>query len=161
MATELRKLGATVEEGADFIAVTPPTQLAAAAHPHLRRPPHRDVLFAGGLQPAAAAPCRCASTTRSCVGKTFPDYFETLFAVAATDAADVPGHHRRRAHRLGQGHARQRAGRSALGYHFLDSGALYRAPHWPRCAPASAPTTSSAWRSSPPTSTCASRPARS
>ncbi|PMZ18141.1 bifunctional 3-phosphoshikimate 1-carboxyvinyltransferase/cytidylate kinase, partial [Pseudomonas sp. FW306-02-F08-AA] len=28
MATELRKLGATVEEGADYIRVTPPTQAA-------------------------------------------------------------------------------------------------------------------------------------
>jgi 3-phosphoshikimate 1-carboxyvinyltransferase len=57
MATELRKLGATVEEGADFIRVTPPPPGAAGArqHPHLRRPPRGHVLFAGGLQPGRPA----------------------------------------------------------------------------------------------------------
>ena len=63
-----------------------------------------------------------------CVAKTFPDYFEALFAVAAgRRRATIPVHHHRRPDRLGQGHAGQRASPRALGYHFLDSGALYRA----------------------------------
>ena len=36
MATELRKLGATVTEGADFIEVQPLNRVAARQHPHLR-----------------------------------------------------------------------------------------------------------------------------
>jgi 3-phosphoshikimate 1-carboxyvinyltransferase len=54
MATELRKLGAEVEEGADFLRVTPPAT-GARRHPHLRRPPHGDVLRAGRLQSARRA----------------------------------------------------------------------------------------------------------
>ncbi len=51
MACELRKLGATVEEGADFIRITPGigARLASRQHPHLRRPPRGHVLFACGL----------------------------------------------------------------------------------------------------------------
>ena len=87
MATELRKLGATVDEGADFIEVTPPDALAAGRDRHLRRPPHGDVLLAGRVQPLAGADrCRCASSTRAASAKTFPDYFETLFGVVQADA---------------------------------------------------------------------------
>ncbi len=53
MAIELRKLGATVVEGADFIQVTPPAgpdAVEGGQHPHLRRPPGRHVFLAGGLQ---------------------------------------------------------------------------------------------------------------
>ena len=58
MATELRKLGATVEEGADYLAITPPADFLRGArgrrlprgHRHLRRPPHGHVLRARGLR---------------------------------------------------------------------------------------------------------------
>ena len=46
MATELRKLGATVEEGTDHLRVTPPDRLPGGHHRHLRRPPHGHVLLA-------------------------------------------------------------------------------------------------------------------
>jgi hypothetical protein len=46
MATELRKLGATVEEGQDYIRITPPTACRCRDR-HLRRPPHGHVLLAG------------------------------------------------------------------------------------------------------------------
>ncbi len=55
MATELRKFGATVEEGADYIRVTPPVPRPTSHlstfcfYRHLRRPPHGDVFFAGGI----------------------------------------------------------------------------------------------------------------
>ena len=58
MACELRKLGATVDEGADFIRVTPPAspaRLDGRLHPHLRRPPRGDVLFTGSVQPGGLA----------------------------------------------------------------------------------------------------------
>ena len=62
MTTELRKFGATVEEGPDFIRITPPASAAALARSqrrHLRRPPHGDVPVAGSVQsgrPAGAHP---------------------------------------------------------------------------------------------------------
>jgi 3-phosphoshikimate 1-carboxyvinyltransferase len=85
MAAELRKLGAGVVEGDDFIEVTPPRALARRQHPHLRRPPHGDVPVAGRLQ--CAGRCRAAAAAAhldpACVAKTFPDYFEALFALVA------------------------------------------------------------------------------
>jgi hypothetical protein len=71
MATELRKLGAVVEEGADFIRVThlPPGAVAGRVHPHLRRPPRRHVLVAG--QPSTRLACPCASKTRSASPRPF------------------------------------------------------------------------------------------
>jgi 3-phosphoshikimate 1-carboxyvinyltransferase len=51
MATELRKVGAQVVEGPDFIEVTPPARWASRRGAHLRRPPHGHVPVAGGLQP--------------------------------------------------------------------------------------------------------------
>ena len=55
MATELRKVGATVEEGADFIRITPPASRSLILNPqcrhrHLRRPPHGDVFLAGCIR---------------------------------------------------------------------------------------------------------------
>ena len=84
MATELRKLGADVDEGADFIEITPPRALARRPRSHTYDD-HRMAmcLSLAAFNPPPAATCRCASSTRSCVAKTFPDYFETLFAVAA------------------------------------------------------------------------------
>ena len=64
MATELRKLGAEVEEGADYLRHHAARRLLARGRAarvrdrHLRRPPHGDVLRAGGLRAA----CRSAST---------------------------------------------------------------------------------------------------
>ena len=131
MATELRKLGAAVVEGADFIEVTPPAALAAP-------PPSTPTTTT-----AWRCACRWPPSTRwparapaglpvrildpRCVAKTFPDYFEALFGVASADAGRRAGDHHRRPHRLGQGHAGRGAWPSALGYHLLDSGALYRA----------------------------------
>ena len=51
MATELRKLGATVEEGDGFSAhhAARLRLRLRCRYRHLRRPPHGDVFFAGGL----------------------------------------------------------------------------------------------------------------
>ena len=65
MANELRKLGATVEDGPGLhprsSAARP--RLARGQHPHLRRPPRGDVLLAGRLQ--SGRRCRCASSIRT------------------------------------------------------------------------------------------------
>ena len=132
MATELRKLGATVRDGDDFIEVTAPSVWRAAS---IRTyDDHRIAMcFAlAALNPLALArtgvaprlPVRILEP--QCVGKTFPDYFETLFGVVRADDADVPvitvdGPTASGKGTLASGLA------ARLGYHFLDSGAVYRA----------------------------------
>lgn len=154
MAAELRKLGATVEEGADFIVVHPLHHWQAAAihtyddHrmamclslaafnplaiPAMGATPAREAVApdaaAGGAAtaPAAGAGVPVRILDPRCVGKTFPDYFETLFervqpAVDSVPVLTVDG-----PTASGKGTlAAELAAR--LGYHLLDSGALYRA----------------------------------
>jgi 3-phosphoshikimate 1-carboxyvinyltransferase len=123
MATELRKLGATVAEGADFIEVTPPASWTPAAiHTY---DDHRVAMcFSLAAYNPARQPVRILDPR--CVGKTFPDYFETLFAVARTDTPSIPVITVDGPTASGKGTLAS-AVAQALGYHFLDSGALYRA----------------------------------
>jgi 3-phosphoshikimate 1-carboxyvinyltransferase len=74
MATELRKIGATVDEGRRLAARDAACAASQREHRHLRRPPHGDVLLAG----VARGTCD-HDEDPACVGKTFPDYF-TQFA---------------------------------------------------------------------------------
>jgi len=130
MATELRKLGATVVEGADFIEVTPPAPGAwrpAAIHTY---DDHRMAmcLSLAAFNPLAGAqtPCSVRILDPRCVGKTFPDYFEALFGVAMADPQQVPVITIDGPTASGKG-TLAAAVADALGYHLLDSGALYRA----------------------------------
>lgn len=128
MAAELRKLGAQVDEGADFIAVTAPAQWRAAAiHTY---DDHRVAmcfsLAAFNALAGASPPVPVRILDPKCVGKTFPHYFETLFSVAATDTAHVPVLAIDGPSSSGKGTVAS-AVAQALGYHFLDSGAVYRA----------------------------------
>src|SRR4029077_3812698 len=84
MATELRKLGATVVEGADFIEVSPPTAWRAAAiHTYDdHRVAMRFSLAGFNALGAPRPPVPVRILDPKCVGKTFPHYFETLFSVA-------------------------------------------------------------------------------
>jgi 3-phosphoshikimate 1-carboxyvinyltransferase len=128
MAAELRKLGTTVVEGTDFIEVTPPARWqAAAVHTY---DDHRMAmcLSLAAFNPLACAAPRCALRILDpgCVAKTFPGYFDALFGVVQADAADVPvitidGPTASGKGTLAAGLAER------LGYHLLDSGALYRA----------------------------------
>ncbi|WP_300454021.1 bifunctional 3-phosphoshikimate 1-carboxyvinyltransferase/cytidylate kinase [Accumulibacter sp.] len=117
MACELRKLGATVDEGDDWLRVSPPP--------------------AGDLRPAtidtyddhrmamcfslAAFGTPLRINDPATVGKTFPDYFARFVEltqpvpVVAIDGTSASG--------KGTIAARVAA---ALGWHYLDSGALYR-----------------------------------
>ena len=128
MAAELSKLGATVTEGADFIAVTPPVRWQSAA---IRTyDDHRIAMcFSLAALNAAAGASPVASVRildPGCVAKTFPGYFETLFSVVDADDRLIPVLTVDGPSASGKGTL---AGAVAhqLGYHLLDSGALYRA----------------------------------
>jgi 3-phosphoshikimate 1-carboxyvinyltransferase len=159
MATELRKVGATVEEGADFIRITPPktgagktsgSGLASFITSWLRSPqssPPRSALPDSSLRslrisihnPAAGIDtyddhrmAMCFSLVAfgaegirindpRCVAKTFPNYFTLLHDVVQAVpviAIDGPS-------ASGKGTIAQLVA-AKLGYHYLDSGALYR-----------------------------------
>jgi 3-phosphoshikimate 1-carboxyvinyltransferase len=82
MATELRKVGAVVEEGADYIKVTPPAVITPATIDTYDD--HRMAMCFSLVSLDGAA--RKGSVMRindpKCVNKTFPDYF-TAFAKIA------------------------------------------------------------------------------
>ena len=83
MATELRKLGATVEEGADYLRITPPVELTAAEI--ATYDDHRMAMCfsLASLDGAAQRGAQIRINDPDCVAKTFPDYFD-VFATVAT-----------------------------------------------------------------------------
>ncbi|MDB5873867.1 MAG: Deoxycytidine kinase [Ramlibacter sp.] len=122
MAAELRKLGAEVTEGADFIRVTPPARWRAASiHTY---DDHRVAMcFSLAAFNPAGLPVRIQDP--KCVAKTFPDYFEALFSVARTPASRIPAICVDGPTASGKGTLASQVAHQ-LGYHYLDSGALYR-----------------------------------
>ena len=133
MATELRKFGAEVEEGPDFLRITPPPVAQpwppAAIHTY---DDHRVAMcfslaaFHGlraGAHAHATTPVRILDPR--CVAKTFPDYFEALLAVCTTPTAQVPVLCIDGPTASGKGTVAAAVAKR-LGYHFLDSGAMYR-----------------------------------
>ena len=74
MAAELRKVGATVEEGADFIRVTPPTALT----PDARIDTYDDHRMAMCLSLATLGGVPVRINDPACVNKTFPGYFDAF-----------------------------------------------------------------------------------
>lgn len=84
MACELRKVGATVEEGADFLSVTPPRHWRTGAAIDTYGDHRMAMCFA--LVTLAGVPVTIRDP--GCVAKTFPDYFER-FASLAVRAATV------------------------------------------------------------------------
>lgn len=78
MATELRKVGATVEEGADYISVTPPAKLIANAAIDTYDDHRMAMCFS--LVSLGGVPIRINEP--KCVGKTFPSYFDEFSAIA-------------------------------------------------------------------------------
>ena len=124
MACELRKLGATVEEGADYIRITPPASVqdwqAASIHTY---DDHRVAMcFSLAAFNPAGLPVRIEDP--QCVAKTFPDYFEALFTLVQPSAPapviciDGPT-------ASGKGTVASLVAQR-LGFALLDSGALYR-----------------------------------
>jgi len=117
MATELKKFGAVVEEGADYLKITPHASLLT---PHSGIDTYDDHRMAMCFSLAAfGTPLRINDP--GCVAKTFPDYFERFASVAQAApviAIDGPS-------ASGKGTVAARVAK-ALGFAFLDSGALYR-----------------------------------
>ncbi len=125
MACELRKLGATVEEGEDYLRITPPaTSSGWKTAPIHTYDDHRVAMcFSLAAFNPARLPIRILDP--KCVAKTFPDYFEALFSVAQTSTADIPVICIDGPTASGKGTLAS-AVAHRLGYHYLDSGALYR-----------------------------------
>ena len=125
MANELRKLGASVVEGADFIQVTPPADNAAwkAGTIHTYDDHRVAMCFSLAAFNPAAIPVRIEDP--KCVAKTFPDYFETLFSVSQADIDAIPVLCMDGPTASGKGTLAAVLSEK-LGYHFLDSGSLYR-----------------------------------
>ena len=125
MATELRKLGATVEEGSDFLRITAPATAAdwRAASIHTYDDHRMAMCFALAAFNPAGLPVRIEDP--KCVAKTFPNYFEQLFAVAHAAVGSLPVICIDGPTASGKG-TLAAALAAQLGYHFLDSGALYR-----------------------------------
>ena len=77
MANELRKLGAAVEEGRDWLRVTPPAALRPAAIDT-----YDDHRMAMCFSLAALGGVKVRINDPQCVNKTFPEYFEVLSQIA-------------------------------------------------------------------------------
>ncbi len=74
MATELRKLGAVVEEGADFLRITPPRQLT----PNAAIDTYDDHRMAMCFSLASFGGVPVRINDPACVNKTFPEYFQAF-----------------------------------------------------------------------------------
>lgn len=81
MATELRKLGAKVEEGSDWLAVEGPVAWRAA-----EIDTYDDHRVAMCFSLAAASGQRVGIRDPQCVAKTFPDYFDRLATLETASA---------------------------------------------------------------------------
>ncbi|ECD0500467.1 3-phosphoshikimate 1-carboxyvinyltransferase [Salmonella enterica] len=73
MATELRKVGAEVEEGHDYIRITPPAKLQ-----HADISTYNDHRMAMCFSLVALSDTPVTILDPKCTAKTFPDYFEQL-----------------------------------------------------------------------------------
>ncbi len=119
MATELRKLGAKVEEGADYIRITPPQ--SAIRNLQSAIDTYDDHRMAMCFSLAAFGGAGVRINDPKCVAKTFPEYFAEFAKVTQAVpviAIDGPS-------ASGKGTVAQIVARE-LGFHFLDSGAIYR-----------------------------------
>ena len=125
MACELRKLGATVDEGADCIRVTPPATAADWRSASIHTYDDHRVAMCFSLAAFNPAGLAVRIEDPKCVAKTFPDYFEALFSVVATPQTAIPVICVDGPTASGKGTLAAELARR-LGYHFLDSGALYR-----------------------------------
>lgn len=126
MRNELTKLGATVITGPDFIEVSPPKVWQTA--PIHTYDDHRIAMC---LSLAAFNPCRLPIRLLdpACVNKTYPNYFDDFFAVTKTQNLHIPVITIDGPTASGKGTLASLLAQK-LGYHYLDSGALYRVTAW-------------------------------
>ena len=124
MAHEARALGAQVEHGDDWLRVHP---LAAGHWQRAALHTYDDHRVAMCFALAACNPDQIGVRLLdpACVGKTFPAFFSTWFKVAHSNPSHVPVICIDGPSASGKGTLAARVAQ-ALGYHLLDSGALYR-----------------------------------
>jgi 3-phosphoshikimate 1-carboxyvinyltransferase len=80
MATELRKLGASVEEGADYLRIAPPASGLPNAGVAVDTYDDHRIAMCFSLVALAGVPVTINDP--DCVAKTFPDYFERFASIA-------------------------------------------------------------------------------
>lgn len=85
MATELRKLGATVEEGEDYLRVTPPTEILPAAIDTYDDHRMAMCFSLASLDGVLRRGSKVRINDPQCVAKTFPDYFAAFAKVTTED----------------------------------------------------------------------------
>jgi 3-phosphoshikimate 1-carboxyvinyltransferase len=85
MATELRKLGAVVEEGADYLRVTPPEQIHAATIDTYDDHRMAMCFSLAALDGAVRRGAIIRINDPKCVAKTFPDYFDVFAHITRSD----------------------------------------------------------------------------
>lgn len=78
MATELRKLGATIEEGEDFLKVTPPKTIMPSTIDTYDDHRMAMCFSLASLDGVTHKGAKIRINDPKCVAKTFPDYFETF-----------------------------------------------------------------------------------
>lgn len=78
MATELRKVGAEVVEGDDYLEITPPVRITPATIDT-----YNDHRMAMCFSLAALGDAEITINDPGCVSKTFPDYFEKLASITS------------------------------------------------------------------------------
>ena len=125
MACELRKLGATVQEGDDFIKITPPADQANWKSASIHTYDDHRMAMCFSLAAFNPAKLSVRILDPKCVAKTYPEYFEDLFALTATSACNIPVICIDGPTASGKGTLAAEVAQR-LGYHYLDSGALYR-----------------------------------
>lgn len=122
MHTELTKLGAQVHLGEDFIEITPPQKWQAAEIETYDD--HRIAMcFSLAAFNPAGLPVRLLDP--ACVNKTYPGYFDDFFQVAHTATEKIPVLAVDGPTASGKGTLASMLAQQ-LGYHYLDSGSLYR-----------------------------------
>ncbi len=124
MAKEAQKLGAVIEEGPDWLRVHPiPAGQWRAARIHTYDDHRMAMCFSLAAFNSDGVVVRIEDP--SCVATTFPHYFETLFEVAKARPQDIPVLCIDGPTASGKGTLASAVAQQ-LGYHYLDSGALYR-----------------------------------
>jgi 3-phosphoshikimate 1-carboxyvinyltransferase len=148
MATELRKLGARVDEGSDWLRIDPPAALVAASIATYDDHRMAMCLALASLSSGLRAGVSVNVLEPACVAKTFPDFFDRLAAITQPlSSVVIPqkvASQKEASHEfpppLGGGvpvltiDGPTASGKGTvaavialqLGWHLLDSGALYR-----------------------------------
>ena len=85
MASELRKLGAFAEEGADYLRVTPPHDSRLVPHASIDTYDDHRIAMSFSLAALGGVPVRINEP--ECVRKTFPEYFQVLQSISEGRAA--------------------------------------------------------------------------